>query len=184
MAFCLTWGSAILDVMRRTLHTLLQAIYALSQTIRMYQGTSSSTSNALQFPSFQWEEGHPARYAIAVHLAEGVFSAKTIVGIDSCFTQAVYQQQSEKHNESRVHHMQTLHIDNVKLEDNAEWAIYQAYEDSKDALLRIFEDPSESLGMAKQLADRWIRYFPKYLRSGKGADVLAWWVVFSPILNK
>jgi len=74
----------------------------------MYQGASSSMSNALQLLSFQWEEGHPARYAIAVHLIEEVFSAKTIVGIDSCFTQAMYRQESEKHNGSRVHHMQTL----------------------------------------------------------------------------
>jgi len=150
----------------------------------MYQGTSSSTSNTLHLPSFQWGEGHPARYAIAVHLAKGVFSAKTIVGIDSCFTQAVYRQQSKKHDESRVHHMQTLHVNNVKLEDDAEWVIYQAYEDSKDTLLRIFENPSESLGMAKQLVDQWIGYFPMYLQSGKGADALAWWVVFSPNLNR
>ena len=157
-------------------------IASLSQTIRMYQGAWSSTSNALQLPSFQWEEGHPARYAIAVHLTE-VFSAKTIVGIDSCFTQAVYRQQSEKHDESRVHHMQTLHVDNMKLEDDAEQAIYQAYQDSKDTLLQIFENPSESLGMAKQLADQWIGHFPMYLQSRKGADALAWWVVFSPNLN-
>jgi len=131
----------------------------------MYQGASSSTSNALQLPSFQWEEGHPARYTIAVHLTKGAFSAKTIVEIDSCFTQAVYRQQSEKHDESRVHHMQTLHVDNVKLEGDAERAIYQAYQDSKDTLLRIFENPSESLGMAKQLADQ---VFSNVLAVGEG----------------
>ncbi len=54
------------------------------------------------------------------------FVAPTIVAIDCCFTQAIHGQHSEKQDEHRVHNMQTLHINNLKLENNTELVILPA----------------------------------------------------------
>ena len=106
----------------------------------MNKGTSSSAGNDLRTPSFEWEDGHPTRYGISELLTQEEFVAQTIVVIDSGFTQAAYGQYAEKHDESRIHHMQTLHVDNARLDDVAVLVIAQAYEFSKEALFKIFEE--------------------------------------------
>jgi len=140
----------------------------------MNEGTSTSTPSTTHTPAFEWGEGHAVRFAVADILTKGQFAAKTIVLIDSCFTQAVYGQHAEKHDEGRIHHMQTLHIDNEKLTDDADLVVVQAYELSKVDLLKIFEEPSEALGAAQHLATTWIVHFPRVVRNKIGIEALAW----------
>ena len=140
----------------------------------MNKGTSSTAGSDLHKPSFEWEDGHPTRYGISQLLTQGEFAAQTIVVIDSGFTQAVYGQYAEKHNESRIHHMQTLHVDNARLDDVSVLVIAQAYEFSKEDLFKIFEELVKSLDMAKHLAEMWIDLFPKFLQTKTGKDALAW----------
>ena len=107
-------------------------------------------------------------------LTKGRFAAQTIVVIDSCFTQAVFGQHVEKQDQRRIHHMQTLHIDNEKLADEAESDIWGMYEASKPTLWDIYGNPNESLDMAKTLADTWIGYFPKVVQTKTGVEALTW----------
>jgi len=91
----------------------------------MNKDASTSTSPTTDTPVFAWGEGHPVRFSIADLLTKGQFAAQTIVLIDSCFTQAV---------------------------DDADMVVLQAYELSKVELLKIFEQPSEALEVAQDLA--------------------------------
>jgi len=141
----------------------------------MNKGASSSAGSDLHKPSFEWEDGHPARYGISQLLTQGEFAAQTIVVIDSGFTQAVYGQYAEKHDESRIHHMQTLHVDNARLDNVSVLVIVQVYEFFKEDLFKIFEEPVKSLDMAKHLVEMWIDLFPKFLQTKMGKDALAWW---------
>jgi len=94
----------------------------------MNEGSSSSASSPADSPAFAWGEGHPVRFAVADHHTQGRFAAQTIVLIDSCFTQAVYGQHAKRADERQIHSMQTLHINNEKLADDADLIVLQSYE--------------------------------------------------------
>ena len=93
----------------------------------MNKGASSSASPTADMPVFAWGEGHPVRFAVAEHLTQGRFAAQTIVLIDSGFMQAVYGQHVKKRDERRIHCMQTLHINNEKLADDANFMLELDY---------------------------------------------------------
>jgi len=82
-------------------------------------------------PAFVWGEGHPIRFAMADQLTQGEFATQTIMLIDSCFTQAVYGQHADKHDKHQIHLMQTLHIHNEKLTDDADLIVLQSYKLAK-----------------------------------------------------
>jgi len=136
----------------------------------MNQGASSSTSPTTETLAFAWGEGHPIRFAMADQLTQGEFAAQTIVLIDSCFTQAVYGQ----HDERRIHLMQTLHVNNKKLADDANLIVMQSYELAKVELKNIYTEPQEAFGEARTLAEACIVYFPKVVQTGIGVEALAW----------
>lgn len=140
----------------------------------MNKGASSSTSPTADTPVFAWGEGHPVRFAVAEHLTQGRFAAQTIVLIDSGFTQAVYGQHVKKRDERRIHCMQTLHINNEKLADDANFIVLQAYELAKVELIEIYAAPSEALGAAQTLAETCISHFPKVVQNNIGIEALAW----------
>jgi hypothetical protein len=142
----------------------------------MNEGTSpsSSTSVDLHTPAFEWGDGHSTRFAVAELLTRGQYAAPTIVVIDSCFTQAVYGQHAEKHNERRIHHMGTLHVNNARLNGDADLAVLRAYEFSKDALFAVFVNSTESFKAAKKLAESLINHFPKNVQTKIGTEALSW----------
>jgi len=140
----------------------------------MNEVASSSTPLITDVPAFEWGEGHTVRFAIADLLTKGQFAAQTIVLIDSGFTQAVYGQHAEKHDQSRIHHMQTLHIRNEKLSDDADLIVAQAYELVKADLIKIFVEQYEALGTAQTLAEAFIEHFPKIVQTKSGVEALAW----------
>ena len=140
----------------------------------MNEGSSSSNGLDMHEPAFQWGEGHAIRYEMAERLTKGQFAAPTIVVIDSCFTQAVYGQLVEKHNEHRVHRMQTLHANNAKIENDADLIIWQAYEFSKKELFDFYENAEESFGAAQSIAKEIISYFPPSVQTKTGAEALSW----------
>jgi len=94
--------------------------------------------------------------------------------IDSGFTQAVYGQHAEKHNPSQIHHVQTLHICNEKLSDDANLIVTQAYELVKADLIKIFVEPYEALGTTQTLAEAFIEHFPKIVQTKSGVEAFAW----------
>jgi len=100
--------------------------------------------------------------------------AQTIVVIDSCFTQAIFGQHAEKHDERQIHHMQTLHVNNENLPNEASSVIWEMYESSKATLCNIFADPTKSLETARALAEAWIIYFPKVVQTKTGIEALEW----------
>jgi len=138
------------------------------------ESTSSSSGLNIYEPAFQWGEGYATRYAMAEQLTKDQFSAATIVAIDSCFTQAIYGQHTEKHDERRVHNMQTLHANNLKLEYDAQLAILQAYEFSKEELFNFYAKPEESFDVARSIAKELISYFPPSVQTHTGRDALSW----------
>ena len=140
----------------------------------MNRGASSSTSPTTETPAFAWGEGHPIRFAVADQLTQGEFAAQTIMLIDSCFTQAVYGQHADKHDECRIHLMQTLHVHNEKLADDADLIVLQSYELAKVELKKIYTEPQEAFGEAQTLAEACIVYFPKVVQTGIGVEALAW----------
>ena len=139
----------------------------------MNEGSSSSTSSPADSPAFAWGEGHPVRFSMADHLTQGQFAAQTIVLIDSCFTQAIYGQHTEKHDERQIHNMQTLHVNNKKLTHDADLIILQTYELAKVALHNIFMEPYEALGEAKMLVKTCIMHFPEVVQTNIGINALA-----------
>lgn len=140
----------------------------------MNQGASSSTISPTDHPAFAWGEGHPVRFSMAELLTQGRFAAQTIVLIDSCFTQAIYGQHTEKHDERRIHNMQTLHVHNEKLGHDADLIVLQSYELAKETLHNIFTEPYEALGEAQILAKTCITHFPEVVQTNIGIDALAW----------
>lgn len=146
----------------------------LSQTIIMNEGPSSSTTISIQTPSFDWDDGHPMRIALAHYLQQGEFTANTIVVIDSGFTQAIFGQFTEKHDDQRIHHMQTLHVGNFKLDDEDNAVFHQAYEFSKEDLFKCFESPSDAISAANTLAKEMIEFFPKSMWMDAGKQALSW----------
>jgi hypothetical protein len=70
--------------------------------------------------------------------------------------------------------MQSVHVDNFKLDEDSNMIIYQAYEFSKGSLLECFADPEEAVGAANMLADTLIENFPKRLQTNKGRQALSW----------
>ena len=125
-------------------------------------------------PAFVWGEGHPIRFAMADQLTQGEFATQTIVLIDSCFTQVVYGQHADKQDERRIHLMQTLHVNNKKLADDANLIVMQSYELAKVELKNIYTEPQEAFGEARTLAEACIVYFPKVVQTGIGVEALAW----------
>jgi len=107
----------------------------------MNQDATSSEPLDIYTPAFEWGEGHARRFSVAERLTQGRFAAPTIVVIDSCFTQAVYGQHAERHDERWIHNIQTIHANNVKLDDNTQLLVLQAYELSKIALFEIYTHP-------------------------------------------
>ena len=113
--------------------------------------------------------------AVAELLTRGQYAAPTIMMINSCFTQAVFGQHTEKHNERRIHHMGTLHVDNTRLNGNADLAVLRAYKCSKDALFSIFVNSTKSLKAAKELVGTLINHFLKNIQTKIGKEALSWW---------
>ena len=94
--------------------------------------------------------------------------------IDSCFTQAIFGQHAKKHDKRRIHHMQTLHVNNENLPNEASSVIWEMYESSKATLCNIFVDPTKSLETTRALAEAWIIYFPKVIQTKTGIEALEW----------
>ena len=140
----------------------------------MNEGTSTSMPPTTDSPAFAWGEGHPIRFSMADRLTQGQFAAQTIVLIDSCFTQAVYDQHAEKQDEHWIHRMQTLHINNEKLANDVDLIVLQSYELAKAELNKIFTEPYEAFGEAQTLAETCIIHFPKIVQTGIGMEALAW----------
>jgi len=140
----------------------------------MNEGASGSTSSVIDTPAFEWGEGHSIRFAIADLLTKQQFAAQTIVLIDSCFTQAIYGQHVEKQDERRIHHMQTLHVNNEKLADDGDLIVLQTYELAKADLFKIFVEPSEAFCEAQTSAKTCIVHFPKIVQTNIGIEALAW----------
>ena len=142
----------------------------------MNQAASSSQIPDIFVPAFEWGDGHASRFTTAERLTHGRFAAQTIVVIDSCFTQAVYGQHTEKHDERRIHHIQTLHANKMKLEDDAKMVVLQAYETSKDTLFNFYENSTESFMEAQSLAGELISFFPTGVQNNAGIEALSWCV--------
>ena len=70
--------------------------------------------------------------------------------------------------------MQTLHINNEKLADDANFIVLQAYELAKVELIEIYAAPSKALGAAQTLAETCISHFPKVVQNNIGIEALAW----------
>ena len=140
----------------------------------MNEGPSSSMTIPIQTPSFDWDDGHPGRLALAHYLQLGQFTANIIVVIDSGFTQAIFGQFTEKHDEQRIHHMQTLHVGNFKLDDEDNGVFYQAYEFLKEELFKCFESPTDAISAANMLAKEMIVLFPENMRIDAGKRALSW----------
>jgi len=140
----------------------------------MNEGTSTSMPPTIDSPAFAWGEGHPILFAVADRLMQAQFAAQTIMLIDSCFTQAVYGQHADKQDERRIHHMQTLHVNNKTLADDANFIVLQSYELAKTELNKIFTELGKALGEAQALAETCITHFPKVVDTGIGMEALAW----------
>ena len=141
----------------------------------MNQDASGSTSKfpEIYVPAFEWGEGNATRFSVAEKLMRDRFAAPTIVVIDSCFTQAVYGQHADKHDERRVHNMQTLHINNEKLAEHADMVFLQAYELLKTTLFDI-SHTDNSFQAARSLAENMIDFFPVSVQTKTGIDTLSW----------
>ena len=140
----------------------------------MNQNASRSNISDIFEPAFEWGEGHMLRFSVAERLTQGQFAAQTIVVIDSCFTQAVYGQHMDKHNERRVHNIQTLHINNEKLAEDANMVFLQAYELLKTTLFDIYTHTDDSFKAAQSLAENMIDLFPLSVQTKTGIDALSW----------
>ena len=142
----------------------------------MNQDASGSTSKfpEIYVPAFEWGEGNATRFSVAEKLTRDRFAAPTIVVIDSCFTQAVYGQHVDKHNERRVHNIQTLHINNEKLAEDANMVFLQAYELLKTTLFDIYTHTDDSFKAAQSLAENMIDLFPLSVQTKTGIDALSW----------
>jgi len=110
-------------------------------------------------PAFEWGEGHTLRFSVAEKLTQGRFAAPTIVVIDSCFTQAVYGRHADRHDKRRIHNMQTLHINNEKLDDDADILFLRMYESLKTTLFDIYTNPDGSFNTVRSLAENMIEFF-------------------------
>ena len=140
-----------------------------------YRASSSKTTDVYA-QAFEWGEGNEIRYGIAERLRHFRFAAQTIIVIDSCFTQAVYGQHTKRHDIRRIHDMQTIHINNLKLEDNADLIVAQMYELSKSDLFNIYANPTETMATARSMAEEMIDYFPSSVQTKTGIDALYWLV--------
>src|SRR6266567_1001975 len=121
-------------------HGFLPTITINNRRHIMNQGTSGGQIPDIFTPAFEWGDGHALRFATAERLTHEHFAAQTIIVIDSCFTQAIYGQHTEKHDWRRIHHIQTLHTNNVELDEDAKLVVLQAYEISKNTLSNFYEN--------------------------------------------
>jgi hypothetical protein len=142
----------------------------------MHEGASGSSTLDPHEPAFEWGEGSAIRFRTAEMLTSDNFAAQTIVVIDSCFTQAVFGQHAEKRDKRRIHRMQTIHTNLVKLQDGANTVVRQAYESSKDALFGLYTNPEISIDAARSMAENVINHFPPGVRTKTGIDALSWYV--------
>ena len=140
----------------------------------MNQKASSSNALDIYAPAFEWGDGHSKRFATAERLTKDRFASPTIVTIDSCFTQAVYGQHSIKDDERRIHHIQTIHANNIQLEEDANLVVAQTYEFIKKNLFNFYENPEESFNAAQSAASELITLFPPGVRNKAGTDALSW----------
>jgi hypothetical protein len=148
----------------------------------MNQHASSSNIPDVFEPAFEWGEGHMLRFSVAEKLTQGQFAAPTIVVIDSCFTQAVYGQHADRHDERRIHNMQTLHINNEKLDDDANLPFLQMYESLKTTLFDIYTHPDDTFNAVQSLAKDAIEFFPSGVQTQTGIDALSWCVGCTPCI--
>lgn len=140
----------------------------------MDQEATSPEHLDIYTPALEWGEGHALRFYVAERLAQPQFSAPTIVVIDSCFTQAVYGQHAERHDERRIHDIQTIHAHNVKLEDDTDLLVLQAYEASKIDIFDTYIHPEDSFQAAQSIAETLIDFFPLGVRTNTGIEALSW----------